>query len=158
MKKLRYSIIILLLSVLAFTSCKQWEMPAHLAGNWQCKQKVTVRTKVDGNFVFVQAQDSILLKFNIDDKGNITGRLGDANFVNCKVLKNRGELARKLNMATDFVVKGELNGPIFANDPNPTKKISAPFDVKDNKMQGSLFQLFGLDLYPMTDFNAVKQQ
>ena len=29
-------------------------------------------------------------------------------------------------------------------------------DVKENKMKGSLFQMFGIDLYPMTGMDAVK--
>ncbi len=156
MKKLFIQLSIVL-TLFNFVSCKQWEVPTHLLGNWQSKQAFTVRTKTDGNFVFVQAPDSVLLSFTIDNTGKLTGKIGNADLVNCKVEKNRGELGRKLNLATDYVVKGELNGSIFQNDPNPNKKISAPFNVINNKMEGSLFQLFGMDLYPMSSFNATKQ-
>lgn len=139
-----------------FISCKQWEVPSHLIGNWQAKQKVTVRDKQNGHFVFIPAPDSILIKFSIDKDGNISGQLGNATFTNCKVMKNRGDLGRKLNLATDYVIKGELNGAIFEGDPHLKKEISAPFDVNQNKMNGSLFQLFGMDLYPVTGMDAVK--
>lgn len=152
-----FSNILAFICVFSFASCKQWEVPSHLVGNWQSRQKLTVRTKTDGKFVFIEAPDSVQLRFTIDAKGNISGKIGNADLVNCTVEKNRGELGRKLNLATDYVVKGELNGAIFPNDPQPFKKISAPFNVDNNKMDGSLFQLFGFDLYPMSSFNAVKQ-
>lgn len=146
------------LAYVLFISCKQWEVPSHLIGNWQAKQKVTVRYKPDGKFVFVNAPDSILIQFSIDKEGYVSGQLGNATFTNCKVLKNRGDLGRKLNLATDYVIKGELNGAIFEGDPHLKKEISAPFDVKENKMSGSLFQLFGMDLYPMTGMDAVREE
>lgn len=138
-------------------SCKQWEMPSHLEGNWQSKQQVKVRIKSDGKYVFLSAQDSVLLKMKIDQYGNITGTLGNAIFESCKVQKNRGELGRTLNLATDFVIKGKLKGKIFDDDPYSEKEISAPFDVSNNKMNGSIFQLFGFDLFPVSGLDATKQ-
>lgn len=145
------------LAFLLFASCKQWEVPALLVGKWESKQKVTVRTKEKGKYVFINAPDSLLLQFSIDDKGNVSGHLGDATFENCKVFKNRSGLGKRLNLATDYVIKGHLKGAIFAKDPYLTKEISAPFDVKNNKMEGSFFQLFGLDLFPVTGMDAMKQ-
>ncbi len=145
------------LAFLLFVSCKEWEVPAALIGKWQCRQKVTVRTKENGKYVFLNAPDSLVLQFSIDENGNLSGKLGDGTFTNCKVMKNRNDLERKLKLATDYVIKGELNGAIFPGDPHLNKEISAPFDVKNNKMTGSLFQMFGLDLYPITGMEAVKQ-
>jgi len=142
---------------LLFVSCKQWEVPTDLIGNWQSKQKITVRNKVNGKYVFINAPDSIPLEFIIDEKGNVNGHLGNAVFENCKVQKNRSDLGKKLNLATDYVIKGNLKGTIFPEDPHMTKEISAPFNVKNNKMEGSLFQMFGLDLYPVTGMDAVRQ-
>lgn len=145
------------LAYLLFASCKEWEVPATLIGKWESKQKVTVRTKEKGKYIFINAPDSIQLQFTIDENGNVSGHLGDAVFEKCKVKKNRGELGKALNLATDYVIKGELKGAIFPNDPHLTKEISAPFDVKNNKMEGSFFQMFGLDLYPVTGMDAVKK-
>ena len=144
------------IAYLLFISCAPWEVPAHLVGDWQSKQKVTVCHKQNGKFIFIAAPDSILVKFRIDTDGNVIGQLGNASFTNCKVLKNRGDLGRKLNLATDYVIKGELTGAIFEGDPHTKKEISAPFDIKENKMSGSLFQMFGIDLYPMTGMDARK--
>ena len=146
------------LAFLLFASCKQWEVPALLIGKWESKQKVTVRTKEKGKYVFINAPDSILLQFSIDENGNVTGHLGDATLENCKVQKNLGEFGKALNLATDYVIKGNLKGAIFSADPYLTKEISAPFDVKNNKMEGSFFQLFGLDLYPLTGMDASKKE
>lgn len=143
---------------LLFVSCKQWEVPALLVGKWESKQKVTVRTKEKGKYVFINAPDSILLQFSIDENGNVSGHLGDATLENCKVQKNRGEFGKALNLATDYVIKGNLKGAIFSADPHLTKEISAPFDVKNNKMEGSFFQMFGLDLFPVTGMDASKKE
>lgn len=146
------------ITYLLFISCAPWEVPTHLVGNWQAKQKVTVRQKQNGKFVFIAAPDSIPVKFSIDKDGKVSGQIGNATFENCKVVKNRGDLGRKLNLATDYVIKGELNGAIFEGDPNLKKEISAPFDVNENKMKGSLFQMFGIDLYPMTGMDAMREK
>lgn len=142
---------------LLLASCKEWELPPDLIGDWQSKQKVTVRKKENGKYVFLDAPDSLLLHFSIDYTGNVKGQLGNAVFKNCKVLKNRNELERKLNLATDYVIKGELEGAIFPNDPYLKKEISIPFDVKNNKMNGSFFQRFGLDLFPISGIDVVKK-
>lgn len=144
------------MALMLFVACKQWEVPTALIGNWQSKQKVTVRDKQKGDHVFISAPDSISLQFSIDENGNVNGHLGDAVFENCKVFKNRGDLGKTMNLATDYIIKGELKGPIFPNDPHLKKEINAPFDVKNNKMEGSFFQRFGLDLFPVTGFDAVK--
>lgn len=145
------------LAYFLFVSCKQWEVPPSLVGNWQSKQKVTVRDKQRGDFVFINAPDSISLQFNIDANGNVSGHLGDAVFENCKVQKNRSESGKRLNLATDYIIKGELKGAIFSSDPHLKKEINAPFDIRNNKMEGSLFQRFGLDLYPITGMDAIRK-
>ena len=145
-----------LISVLLI-SCKAWEVPENLIGKWSSKQLVKVRTKENGKFIFISAPDSVLLQFAINEKGNVIGKLGDAVFENCKVKKNRGEVGKTLNLATDFVIKGNLKGTIFPGDPYVTKEISAPFNIKNNKMDGSFFQMFGMGLYPITGMDAVKQ-
>lgn len=144
------------IAYLVFVSCKEWRVPSALIGKWESKQTVKVRIKESGKYVFINAPDSIQLQFSIDENGNVTGHLGAAVFENCKVSKNRGNLGRTLNLATDYVIKGNLNGAIFANDPHLTKEISAPFDVKDNKMTGSLFQMVGIDLYPVTGMESAR--
>ena len=143
--------------VLTFVSCRQWEIPADLVGEWESRQKVKVRTKEKGKFVFISAPDSVLLKFTIMEDGTVKGNLGSAVFKNSRVRKNRGEIGKKLRLATDFVIKGELKGPVFPGDPNLNKIISIPFDESNGQMRGSIFQMYSIDLYPMSGFDAIKQ-
>ncbi|MBK7667526.1 MAG: hypothetical protein IPJ32_09430 [Sphingobacteriaceae bacterium] len=145
------------LAFLLFASCKQWEVPALLIGKWESKQKVTVRTKEKGKYVFINAPDSILLQFSIDENGNVSGHLGDATLENCTVQKNRGEFGKALNLATDYVIKGNLKGAIFSADPYLTKEISAPFDVKNNKMEGSFFRCLVWICFPLPVWTPVKK-
>lgn len=138
-------------------ACTNWTVPESLIGTWKGKDLVTVRIKENGEFKFIKAPDSLEFKIEIHKDGSVTGNLGKAVFSKCKVNKNRGELGKKLNLATDFVIKGELEGKIFENDPEPSKKISMPFDNKNNNLKGSLFQMYGFDLYPIADVNLFKQ-
>ena len=151
------TLLIITITYCLLAACTNWTIPESLVGTWKGKDKVTVRTKVNGEFVFIAAPDSLPLIINIQSDGTITGNLGGAVFNNCKVSKNRGELGKKLNLATDFVIKGELSGKIFENDPEANKKISMPFDNKNGNLKGSLFQMFGLDLYPVADVNLFKE-
>ena len=107
------------------------------------------------NYTFVS--DTAEISLIINDQGKVSGTLGGASFQECSVSKNRNELEKKLNMATDLVIKGKLIGYIFSKDTISEKKISIPFNSENNSATGTIFQKEGLDLFPMADFNLIKK-
>ena len=150
-----------LLVVLAVYAVAQsslfWKVPEVLTGDWNGTQPVKVRSKNDqGKYQFTQSPEALPLTLHVDAAGRVTGQLGDATFVNCKIRKNRGWAGKKLNLATDIVIKGELEGKTFPNDPTDHKKISIPFNVENGQTSGTIFELVSWDLYPLADAGTVK--
>jgi hypothetical protein len=88
--------------------------------------------------------DDVLLPLAIDitihDDGTVTGTVSDAELVDCVLKQNRGELGRRLNLATDYIVMdGYLRGPIVPEDETLEKEITIPFNIVDGSLRGSLF-------------------
>ncbi len=54
-----------------------------------------------------------------------------------------GPTSKTFNLATDYTICGKLIGSIFENDSLINKRISIPFNLNENAIIGSLFQLVG---------------
>jgi len=98
----------------------------------------------------------VALDLTIHDDGTVTGTVGDAELVDCVLKQNRGELGRRLNMATDYIIMdGYLAGPIVPEDEVAEKAFTLPFTIVDGHMRGSLFWVkawkYPLPLMPRID-------
>lgn len=133
-------------------------VPKSIVGNWTGKQKVIVRFKNSGllSYNFKTSPDSVMLSLTIKEDGNVSGSFGSAFFESCTVDKNRGWVGRKLNIATDYIIRGNLKGTIFASDILVQKEISFPFSVAGNALKGTIFQKQGMDIYPMVNVHLIK--
>jgi hypothetical protein len=69
------------------------------------------------------------------------GFSGGARLSRCFVKKNRGWLGKKLNIKTDYIVRGYLEGSVVTRDVGGTRKIAMPFNVRDGKLTGGLAAL-----------------
>ena len=145
----------LLLIVFIFTSTilKSDDLvPESLIGEWGGFRKSVVRYEVE-TFSFKFEIDSVDIKINIFKDGRVEGNVGDAKLKNCKFSFNRGWFGKTFNLATDYIIKGELEGSIFEKDSIQSKKISIPFNLDNNLINGTLFHKFSIDLYPIiSDF------
>lgn len=123
----------LLLVVTLVTGCLAQPMasiPAPLLGAWH--GEATVRLPI----VFVPEPDDdpsddvvapVAIDLTIRDEGTVTGTVGDAQLVDCMLKQNRGELGRRLNLATDYIVMdGYLRGAIVPEDETPVKDLRFP--------------------------------
>lgn len=129
-----------------------------LPGKWTGAQPITVRYSSGFmNYTFVRSEDSIQSQIQIDESGFVTGKIGNASFNEAKVKKNRGAIGRKLNLATDYVIKGKLIGFTFAGDSIPEKEISIPLILENGYLKGDVFMNRGLGIYPMGSLNLIKQ-
>lgn len=142
----------------AIASCSDWVMPKELAGRWTGNEIITLRFDAKGKpYAFVKSKDSLPVIFIINNDGTVEGTFGNAKLTGCRVNKNRNAIGRALNLATDFVITGNLTGPVFQEDTIVFRNISAPFDMKNNTISGSIFQRDGLDLFPMAGLNLTKE-
>lgn len=121
-----------------------------LPGSWQGKQTMTVRYSGGaGGYVFVKSSDSLPTQINIANDGSVIGKIGGASFANAHVEKNRGAFGRTFNLATDYVIKGNLEGFMFAGDSIAQKTISIPLWQENGYLCGDVFSNKGLGIYPM---------
>jgi hypothetical protein len=77
-------------------------VPQALVGTWQAEtERFVHRWYKGGNY---------LVTFNIHDNGTVDGTVGDATFHDAQFRRNRGWIGRILNFASDYIVKGDLEG------------------------------------------------
>jgi hypothetical protein len=116
---------------LAFTGCRADESvvtPA-MVGHWE------------GNAYIVAAwchQTNLTVKVDIHADGSVSGTVGDAKLTDGRFLRNRGWLGRKLNMYSDNVIKGGLDGPILAAQGITRSSVGIPLGFKDGMFDGSV--------------------
>jgi hypothetical protein len=75
---------------------------------------------------------------DIQSDGRVTGKVGDAILVKGRLEENRGWLGRKLNLATDHIIKGELSGPIVAAESVTRGRVSIPLDLVGGTLVGGV--------------------
>ncbi len=96
-----------------------WEGNARIIVSW-CHQK-NLRVAVD-----------------IHADGSVTGKIGDATLIGGSFEANRGWLGRKLNLATDYIITGKLDGAIVADEGIARDKIYIPLNLKDDAFVGGI--------------------
>lgn len=85
---------------------------------------------------------TIPLAITLHDDARVTGTVGGAELADCVLKRNRGELGRRLNFATDYIVMdGYLAGPVVPGDEELHKDLTIPFNVADGRMRGSVMWL-----------------
>lgn len=73
--------------------------------------------------------------------GRVEGMAGGARLTGCSVKKNRGWLGRRLNIKTDYIIRGCLEGAVVPGDSGGMRKIAIPFNIIDGKLTGGLAAL-----------------
>jgi len=73
--------------------------------------------------------DSLSFDIRIDDVGNVTGSVGDANIIHGKVKKNSFG-------STTYIIEAELKGFIVKDEGIKRESIKVPFDIKKGRMVG----------------------
>jgi hypothetical protein len=132
----------------AGTSPAAAQQPASLAGHWSAQPVVSVRSRPPGGG-YQFTRNPVVIDLRVAEDGRVEGTVGGATLVDGALRRNRGWLGRMLHVKTDFIIRGRLEGPIFPGDTIREKRISAPFDLREGAMHGSLFHLVGIDLYPL---------
>jgi hypothetical protein len=89
-------------------------------------------------FVSWTGQRTLLVDISIAPDASFTGCIGDANLVNGQLRSDRGWLARKLGWKRDWIVTGDLAGPIVARDSVVRAGVTMPIDWTGNRFVGGL--------------------
>ncbi len=83
-------------------------------------------------------QTNLLVAVDIHADGSVTGKIGDATLVGGRFELNRGWLGRKLNLYSDYLIKGKLNGPIVATEGITRDGIFIPLNFTDGTLVGGI--------------------
>lgn len=84
-------------------------------------------------------QDVII---TISFSSSVTGRIGQAVFSGCSLQRNRGWVGRKLNLKTDFIIRGGyLDGKITPKDKGEKREFTIPFNIENGKFVGTIMLL-----------------
>ncbi|MCX6339829.1 MAG: hypothetical protein NTX71_07915 [Candidatus Aureabacteria bacterium] len=102
--------------------------PPELIGTWEGISKFSRRG----------VQELATVSITILPDGSVEGMAGAAKFSRCLVKKNRGWLGRKLNIKTDYIIRGYLEGSVVPKDSGGIRKIAMPFTIRDGTLVGGL--------------------
>jgi len=83
-------------------------------------------------------QKNLPVKVDIHTDGSVTGTVGDAKLTEGSFQQNRGWLGRKLNLATDYIIQGNLDGPIVAAETITRERVMMPLNFGGGAFTGGL--------------------
>jgi hypothetical protein len=120
---------------LAPDALSDWSPPDALTGAWRGKAEVFADFK-KGDSPSEHPEDWIAVRISIEADGTVQGRVGNARFSDCRIARNRGWLGRKLNIKTDYIIRGGLKGRIVPDDTRQHRTFTIPFNLADGKLTG----------------------
>jgi hypothetical protein len=83
-------------------------------------------------------QTNLPVKVEIHADGSVTGTVGDAKLTGGRFQQNRGWLGRKLNLATDFIIRGRLDGAIVATEGITRSSVMIPLNLSGGNFAGGI--------------------
>lgn len=103
--------------------------PAELQGTWTGDCRVVV------DWVERERLD---LELSVAADGVVTGRVAEARLADAHLCRNRGALGRALGWWTDWIVEGELEGTLLADEGFVARRVTIPFDASEERLVGGL--------------------
>ncbi len=119
------------------------EVDPSLTGTWHGECEISLPVVFDPGQLpddVERTRQTVALEITIDADAVVHGTVGEATLQESVLKRNRGELGRRLNMASDYIIiDGHLAGPIVPGaDENDLKSFTIPFDLVDNRIEGGL--------------------
>jgi len=68
----------------------------------------------------------------------VSGTVGDAKLTEGRFQQNRGWLGRKLNLWSDYIITGGLDGAIVAAEGIKRERVMLPLDYNDGIFKGGV--------------------
>ncbi len=119
-----------------------------LMDKWQPDESIVGTWSGQGETRKFGELEDIEVTISIDEKGRVTGTIGDAFIEECTIDLNRNDFERFLGIKNDYIIhEGYIKGKITSNDELTYRDISIPFDIEDDVLGGTIFTVKGLT-YP----------
>ena len=141
------SLALLLVLALIMASCgavPMSQVEAPLLGSWQGESMVRPPISFTPPPADSPEQPEVVVDIDITihEDASLTGTVGGAQLKNSVLKRNRGDLGRRLNVATDYIIMdGYLDGPVIPGDEELLKDFTIPFNLVDGRMKGSVMWL-----------------
>lgn len=124
-------LFVVLLATLPISTLQAAEknVAERLAGHWEGNARIIVDWC---------KQPTLPVTIDIHPDGSVTGKIGDAKLTKAELTRNRGWVGRKMNLATDYIIRGDLAGPIVAAESITRSSVSLPLDLAENNLVGGV--------------------
>jgi hypothetical protein len=117
-----------LLSMCSSCAAESVVTPATV-GHWEGNAKIVV--------IWCR-QPTLRVLVHIEPDGSVSGKVGDAVLAKGRLVRNRGWIGRKLNLKTDFLVTGALNGSIVDAEGIRRPRVNIPLNFTGTTFVGGL--------------------
>lgn len=118
-----------LLLTAALAPAAEPSIDPRLVGRWQGQAEIIVTWC---------RQKQLRVSLEVQPDGRVTGRVGEAALSGARLTRNRGWLGRRLGLATDWILRGELVGPVVLAEGIVRESVSMPFDFQQGVWVGGL--------------------
>lgn len=103
------------------------------------ESEMTGKWKGEGRIVVSWCkQKRLALDLEIGEDGSVEGRVGDAKLVEGQLQQNRGAIGRGLNIKTDYIIVGKLEGEIVAGEHLVRSEVKIPLNFHGDTYSGGL--------------------
>lgn len=100
-----------------------------MAGDWRGNAQVIVSWC---------KQTNLPVALVIKEDGSVTGKVGDAVLHKGQLKRNRGAIGRRLNIKTDYLIAGDLAGPIVSAEGITRSGVMMPLNWSEKGYVGGL--------------------
>ena len=133
MKALSHSVRLLILLTLLLTAgsslASQSVVTGTMSGHWEGSARIVVSWCHHTN---------LPVKVDIHPDGTVAGTIGDATLVQGRFQRNRGWLGRKLNLASDYIIQGDLQGALVAAEGITRSRVMIPLNFTGSLFKGGV--------------------
>lgn len=112
---------------------------SQLVGTWQGHSRFTGISYEESTTNKV-TPTTVEMTLQITSDGKVTGKFGGAKLTDCQVMANRGWVGRHLNLWSDFIIRGRLEGAIAPGSEGGIHEISIPFNLENYGLHGTVFR------------------
>jgi hypothetical protein len=103
--------------------------PTEMVGAWRGDAQI---------FVNWTAQRTLPVRITIGADGSVTGTIGDATLRSGRFEANRNSIERALNIKTDWIVVGALEGDVIKAEGIHRDSVKVPLDWIDGHFEGGV--------------------
>ena len=83
-------------------------------------------------------QTNLPVKLDIRSDGTVTGKIGDAALTKGQLRRNRNWVGMKLHMKADYIITGQLSGPIVKAENITRSGVNIPLNLTNGNLMGGM--------------------